>query len=84
MQSIKSTSTSVHEVQDPLFPIATAVEPTGECMGAEVADAAPSLLTASPGQRIEKMYELADIFACIFEASPNEHEHAIATTRDAA
>jgi hypothetical protein len=30
------------------------------------------------------MYELADIFASIFEALQAEHEHAIATAREAA
>jgi hypothetical protein len=30
------------------------------------------------------MYELADIFAAIFEALPEEYENAIATGREAA
>jgi pimeloyl-ACP methyl ester carboxylesterase len=32
----------------------------------------------------EFWYQLAHIFASIFEALPDEHEHAIATTREAA
>ena len=40
--------------------------------------------TTSPGQRIEQMRQLAIIFASIFEALEDEHEHAIATTREAA
>jgi hypothetical protein len=38
----------------------------------------------SQEQRIEQMYQLAHIFASIFEALPDEHEHAIATTWEAA
>ena len=40
--------------------------------------------TTPAGQRIEQMRQLADIFASIFEALPDKHEHAIATTRQAA
>jgi hypothetical protein len=53
-------------------------------MGAEGDDPFQPLPRTTPSQRIEQMYELADIFACIFEAAPYEHEHAIATGREAA
>jgi hypothetical protein len=75
--SIDSKSKGVHEVRNSLFPSA-------EAEAADAADAVPSLLTPSAGQRIEQMYELADIFASIFEALAYEHEHAIAITRKAA
>jgi hypothetical protein len=38
----------------------------------------------TPGQRTEQMYQLADIFASIFEALPEEYEQAIASTPEAA
>ena len=50
----------------------------------ETADAALPLPTATQGQRTEQMYQLADIFASIFEALPEECEHAIASTLEAA
>ena len=80
--SIRSKSSEVYEAKDAsVFPramaeIATlpiATEPSGV--------AAP---TSSAGRRMEQMYELADIFASIFEALPNGHEHAIAATPKAA
>jgi hypothetical protein len=82
--SINFKSTEIREAQDhPLFPSA-ALDATGAGMCVDAADAAPPLLAASPEQRIEQMYELAEIFASIFEALQGEHEHAIATTREAA
>ena len=50
----------------------------------ETADAPASLPTPPQQHRIEQMYELADIFASIFEALSEVHAHAIATTREAA
>ncbi len=50
----------------------------------ETADATPSLPTNAQQQRIEQMYQLADIFASIFEALPDDHAHAIATMTKAA
>ncbi len=50
----------------------------------EMADAALPLPTITQRQRTEKMYQLADIFASIFEALPEEYEHAIASTLEAA
>jgi len=50
----------------------------------ETAGAALPLPTITPGQRTEQMYQLAEIFASIFEALPEEYEHAIATTLEAA
>ena len=55
----------------PLFPNATA-------------ETSVSLPTTTPGQRTEQMYQLAEIFASIFEALPEEYEHAIASTPEAA
>lgn len=81
--SVKSKSTAVHGAKKPLFPSAT-VESVCAHLAAKTADAAQPLQTATPGQRIEQMYQLADIFASIFEALPNEYKHAIATEREAA
>lgn len=50
----------------------------------ETADAPVSLPTSPQQQRIEQMYQLADIFASIFETLSEVHAHAIATTREAA
>jgi hypothetical protein len=66
----------------PLFPNATA-EMTLH-LDTERADAALPLPTTTPEQRTEQMYQLADIFASIFEVLPEEYEHAIATTLEAA
>ena len=66
----------------PLFPNATAemrVHPD-----TETADAALPLPTTTQGQRTEQMYQLAEIFASIFEALPEEYEHAIVSTPEAA
>ena len=65
-----------------LFPNAPAEMSAG--LDPETADAALPLTTTTLGQRIEQMYQLADIFASIFEALPEEYEHAIATTPEAA
>jgi len=50
----------------------------------ETADAALLLPTTTQGQRTEQMYQLADIFASIFETLPEAYDHAIATTLEAA
>lgn len=68
--SIKSKSNAVRGAREALFPSATAETVSGP--------------VSSQQQRIEQMYELADIFASIFEVLPDEHEHAIASTRQAA
>ena len=80
---VKSKADAVHGVKKPLFPSAT-LETVSARIAMETADAAQPLPTATPGQRTEQMYQLADIFASIFEALPNEHKHAIATAREAA
>ena len=74
--SAKPTSNAVSG-EGPLFPNATAEMP-------ETADAALPLPTTTQEQRTEQMYQLADIFASIFEALPAEHEQAIASTPEAA
>lgn len=80
--SIKSKSSDVREAKSKsVFPrstaeiatLHTAAEPTG---------GSPSKSAAA--ERIEQMYELADIFAAIFEALSDEHEHAIAVPPKAA
>ena len=68
--------------EGPLFPDAT-VE-TSVRLDTETADGGLSLLTTTQGQRAEQMYQLADIFASIFEALPADHEQAIASTPEAA
>jgi hypothetical protein len=72
--SVKSKSNAAQGEEKTLFPSAT-VEAVSACIALETADAAELLPTASPEQRIEQMYELADIFASIFEALP-EYKHA--------
>ena len=47
-------------------------------------DAPASVPTIAHQERVEQMYQLANIFASIFEALPDMHAHAIATTREAA
>ena len=49
----------------------------------EAVDERTSLPTTQR-QRVEQMYRLANIFASIFETLPDEHIHAIATSREAA
>ena len=66
----------------PLFPNATAEMSVH--LDTETADAALPLPTATQGQRTEQMYLLAEIFVSIFEALPEEYEHAIASTPEAA
>ena len=66
--------------EGPLFPNATAEMSVHR----ETADAALPLPTTTQGQRTEQMYQLADIFASIFEGLPEEYEHAIATPLEAA
>ena len=68
--------------EGPLFPNATAEMRVR--LGTETAGAALSLPTTTQGQRTEQMYQLADIFASIFEALPEECEHAIVSTPEAA
>ncbi len=77
--SIKSKSNRVRGVKE--TPARPNTEPTNLRVAIETTDASP---TTSPGQRIQQMRQLADIFASIFEALEDEHEHAIATTREAA
>ncbi len=80
--SIKSKSNGAHEAKDtPLFLDATAEIATLPAVTGTTGVAPP---TSPAGQRMEQMYELADIFASIFEALPDEHEHAIAATPKAA
>ena len=71
LMSIKSKSNAVRGTKGtPLFQSATLETVSGHITAQE--------------QRIAQMYQLAHIFASIFEALPDEHEHAIATTREAA
>ena len=81
--SVESKSSAVHEEKDPLLS-SVAVETMSGHIARETADAAQPLPTTTQRQRTEQMYQLADIFASIFEALPEEWEHAIATTLEAA
>lgn len=81
--SIKSKSKALRGTKDPLFPYATGETVTAS-VATEKANASASPATPTQDQRIEQMYLLADIFACIFEALPDEYEHAIVTPREAA
>ena len=80
--SIKSKLSSVCGAKETLFP--SAVETVSALIAIETADAPATLPTTAQERRIEQMYQLASIFASIFEALPNEHEGPIATTREAA
>ncbi|MGA8311691.1 MAG: hypothetical protein WB755_16780 [Terriglobales bacterium] len=79
--SAKPTSNAVSG-EGPLFPNATAEMSVDR--DTQTADAALPLPTTTQEQRTEQMYQLADIFASIFEALPAEHEQAIASTPEAA
>jgi len=81
--SIRSKSNVVRGAKSPLPQSATA-ETVSAHMAVEMADGSASLPTTTQEQRVEQMYQLANIFASIFEALPDEHSHAIATTREAA
>lgn len=81
--SIKSKSNAVLRAKKPLLPDAT-VETASAPVTMETADAPALLSTPTQEQRVEQMYQLADIFASIFETLPDEYEHAIATPREAA
>ena len=81
--SIKSKSNAVRGAKGPLLQSAS-VETVSAHIAREMADAPASLPTTAQQQRIEQMYQLADIFASIFEALSEVHAHAIATTREAA
>ena len=81
--SIKSKSNAVRGARHPLVQNAT-VETASAHMATETPDAPASLPTTAQQEHIEQMYQLANIFASIFEALPDMHAHAIATTREAA
>ncbi len=75
---VKSKANAVHGVKKPLFPSST-LETVSARIAMEAADGAQPLPTAIPGQHVDQMYQLADIFASVFEALPNDYKHAIAT-----
>ena len=79
--SVQPNSNAVRG-EGPLFPNTTAEMSVHR--DTKTADAALPLPTATQGQRTEQMYLLAEIFASIFEALPEEYEHAIASTPEAA
>jgi hypothetical protein len=79
--SIQSKSNEVRGAKD-LSVFRTATVETTTARGAtETTGPCPSI---SAGQRIEQMYQLADIFASIFEVLPDEHKQAIARNCEAA
>jgi hypothetical protein len=59
-------------------------ETIGEEIADETADAIQPLCTTTQGQREEQMYQLAQIFAAIFETLQDEYEPAAAATERAA
>jgi hypothetical protein len=79
--SAKPKSNAGYRARHP-FPNAT-VEMSVR-LDTETADAALPLPPTTHGQRTEQMYQLAEILASIFEALPEEYEHAIASTPEAA
>jgi hypothetical protein len=83
LMSIVSKSNAARETKASVFPRAT-VEATTPHTDGETAGAPASLPTTAGEERIERMQQLADIFASIFEALPDNDKRAIATTRDAA
>jgi len=80
--SVRSKSNAVHEWREPLFS-SSKVEIASPQVATDTVDAAQPL-TSIQAQRIEQLYELADIFAAIFEALAEEYEDAIVTRREAA
>jgi hypothetical protein len=80
--SAKSKSNRVHEEQHPLRPSAALA--TASALARETTAAVQASPASRQKQRTEEMYELADIFAAIFEALPEGHEHAIVTASEAA
>ncbi len=84
IMSAKSKSNATHEAKRLLLPHAT-VERLSTKRPKKTVDAArPLQPKKTQGQHIEQMYQLADIFAAIFEALPEEYEDAIATRPEAA
>ena len=81
--SAKSKSKAPHEAKGLLIPHAT-VERVSIKGPKKTVDCTQLLQPTTQGQRIEQMYQLADIFAAIFEALPEEYEDAIATKLEAA
>ena len=79
--SIKSKSNAVRGAKELLLQSAS-VETVSAHIAMEMA--AASLPTTAQQQRIEQMYQLANIFASIFEALQDKHANAIAATREAA
>ena len=67
----ESKPNPVRETKDLLFASATP-------------DGAAPIRTTTQSQRIEQMYQLAEIFASIFETVPDGYEDAIATTLEEA
>jgi len=81
--SIKSISKRVGGARHSLVQNAT-VETVSAHLATETPGAPASLPTIVQQERVQQMYQLANIFASIFEALPDMHAHAIATTREAA
>jgi hypothetical protein len=81
--SIVSKSNAAREAKNAAFRPAT-VEATTPHTAGETAGAPASIPTPAREQCIEEMYQLADIFASIFETLPDDYKRAIATSRDAA
>jgi len=81
--SIKSKSNAVRGAKELLLQSAS-VDTASAHIAMEMADTPASLPITAQQQRIEQLYQLADIFASIFEALHDKHANAIATTREAA
>jgi len=81
--SINSKPNAVRGGRDPLLE-SVQVETVIADMAIGRADAPASLPAPAQLQRTVQMYQLATIFASIFEALEDKHAHAIATTREAA
>lgn len=82
LMSIKSKSSEVPEANSAsVFPSFAPEIATLHAAAEPIGGAPPRSVTA---QRMEQMYELADIFAAIFEALSDEHEHAIVVPPKAA
>jgi hypothetical protein len=71
--SAKSKSRVTHEAKGLLVPHAT-VEKVSTKGPKKTVDCTQPLQRKIRGQHIEQMYQLADIFAAIFEALPEEYE----------
>lgn len=82
--SINSKSDAVRGARNPVPQSAVGETVSSDPMALETANGRTSLPTSAHRQRVEQMYQLANIFASIFETLSDEQVPDIATNREAA